>query len=76
MQFHVDVIDRPIPVSLSSISETLAIINRFPIDFELTSGPNFTERTIYTGTYNIPGLGLDMSFRVQYSENYILWSKV
>ena len=48
----------------------LAIINRFPIDLELIPEANFTERTTYTGIYNISGLGFDMSFRVQCSENY------
>ena len=57
-------------MATSGISETLAIINRFPIDLELTLGANFTERTTYTGIYNISGLGFDMSFRVQCSENY------
>ena len=47
-----------------------AIINRFPIDLELELGVGFTERTTYTGIYNISGLGFDMSFRVQCSENY------
>ena len=47
-----------------------AIINRFPIDLELELGASFTERTTYTGIYNISGLGFDMSFRVQCSENY------
>ena len=50
--------------------EMEAIINRFPIDLELELGASFTERTTYTGIYNIPGLGFDMSFRVQCSENY------
>ena len=68
IQFHVDVIDRRIPNS--GISETLAIINRFPINLELTLGASFTERTTYTGIYNISDLGFDMSFRVQCSENY------
>ena len=36
----------------------------------LTLGPSFTERTTYTGIYNISDLGFDMSFRVQCSENY------
>ena len=47
-----------------------AIISRFPIDLELELGMNFTERTTYTGIYSISGLGFDMSFRVQCSENY------
>ena len=47
-----------------------AIINRFPIDLELELGANITERTTYIGIYNISGLGFDMSFRVQCSENY------
>ena len=57
-------------MATSGISETLAIINRFPIDLELNPGPNFTERTTYTGIYNISDLGFDMSFRVQCLENY------
>ena len=51
-------------------NETEAFINRFPINLELTPGPNFTERTTYTGTYYTSDLGFDMSFRVQCSENY------
>ena len=57
-------------MSTSGISETQAIINRFPIDLELNPGPNFTERTNYTGIYNISDVGFDMSFRVQCLENY------
>ena len=68
--FYVDAIDRPVPMATSGVHETLAIINRYPIDLELTPGASFTERTTYTGIYNISGLGFDMSFRVQCSENY------
>ena len=50
--------------------EMEAIINRFPIDLELELETSFTKRTTYTGIYNISGLGFDMSFRVQCSENY------
>ena len=50
--------------------ETEVLINRFPIDLELELGADFTERTTYTGIYNISGLGFDMSFRVQCRENY------
>ena len=50
--------------------EMEAIINRFPIDLELEIGASFTERIAYTGIYNISGLGFDISFRVQCSENY------
>ena len=57
-------------MSTSGISETEAIINRFPIDLELNPGPNFTERTTYTGFYNISDVGFDISFRVQCLENY------
>ena len=57
-------------MSTSGLSETLAIINRFPIDLELDPGTNFTERTTYTGIYNISGLGFDMSFRVQCADNF------
>ena len=57
-------------MSTSGISETLAIINRFAIDLELNPGPDFTERTTYTGIYNISDVGFDMSFRVQCLENY------
>ena len=52
------------------MNETKVIINHFPIDLELNPGPNFTERTTYTGIYNISDLGFDMSFRVQCLENY------
>ena len=57
-------------MSTSGLSETSAIINRFPIDLELDPGTNFTERTTYTGIYNISGLGFDMSFRVQCADNF------
>ena len=57
-------------MATSGINETLAIINRYPIDLELTLGATFTERTTYTGIYNLSGLGFDMNFRVQCSENY------
>ena len=50
--------------------EMEAVINRFPIDLELELGASFTERATYTGIYNISGLGFDVSFRVQCSENY------
>ena len=56
-------------MATSGINETLAIINRYPVDLELTLGANFTERTTYTGIYNISGLGFDMSFRVQCAAN-------
>ena len=52
------------------VFETEAIINRFPIDLELELGTSFTEKTTYTGIYNMSGLGFDMSFRLQCSENY------
>ena len=68
IQFLVDAVDRA--VSHRQQLEMEAIINRFPIDLELELGANFTERTTYTGIYNISGLGFDMSFRVQCSENY------
>ena len=70
MQFFIDAVDRDIAMSTSGLSETLAIINRFPIDLELDPGTNFTERTTYTGIYNISGLGFDMSFRVQCAKNF------
>ena len=57
-------------MSTSGLSETEAIINRFPIDLELDPGTNFTERTTYTGIYNISGVGFDMSFRVQCADNF------
>ena len=57
-------------MATSGISETEVIINRFPIDLELNPGPSFTERTTYTGIYNISDLGFDMSFRVQCLDNY------
>ena len=65
IQFFIDALDRAV-----WSNETEVIINRFPIYLELQLGANFTERTAYTGIYNIPGLGFDMSFRVQCSENY------
>ena len=52
------------------MSETLSIINRFPIDLELDPGTNFTDRTTYTGIYNISGVGFDMNFRVQCADNF------
>ena len=70
IQFFIDAIDRAVSMSTSGISETLAIINRFPIDLELNPGPDFTERTTYTGFHNISDVGFDMSFRVQCLENY------
>ena len=57
-------------MNTSGFDETLAIINRFPINLEMTPGTNFTERTTYTGFYNVSGVGFDMSFKVQCSENY------
>ena len=57
-------------MSTSGLSETESIINRFPIDLELDPGTNFTERTTYTGIYNISGVGFDMSFRVQCADNF------
>ena len=68
IQFFIDAVDRA--VSHRQQFEMEAIINRFPIDLELELGASFTERTTYTGIYNISGLGFDMSFRVQCSENY------
>ena len=65
MQFYIEALDND-----ASDNETEVIINRFPIDLELELGTNFTERTTYTGIYNISGLEFDMSFRVQCSENY------
>ena len=65
IQFHIDVVDRA-----ARYDETPAIINRFPIDLKLTLGAPFTKRKTYTGIYNISGVGLDMSFRVQCSRNY------
>ena len=65
IQFFIDALDRAV-----WDNETEVIINRFPIYLELQLGVNFTERIAYTGIYNIPGLGFNMSFRVQCSENY------
>ena len=65
IQFFIDALDRA-----QQSGETKVLINRFPIDLELELGAAFTERTTYTGIYNISGLGFDMSFRVQCSENY------
>ena len=65
MQFFIDALDKA-----AQRGETEVLINRFPIDLELELGANFTERTTYTGIYNISGLGFDISFRVQCSENY------
>ena len=66
IQFFIDALDK----AVKGLQEIEVIINRFPIDLELELGANFTERTTYTGIYNISGLGFDMSFRVQCSENY------
>ena len=65
IQFLIDALDKA-----NANNETEVLINRFPIDLELEPGAAFTERTTYTGIYNISGLGFDMSFRVQCSENY------
>ena len=68
MQFYIDAIDRNILES--GLNEAEAIINHFPINLELTPGTNFTERTTYTGFYNVTGVRFDMSFKVQCSDNY------
>ena len=68
IQFFIDALDRD--VTTSGLVETEVIINRFAINLELTLGPTFTDRVNYTGIYNISGLGFDMSFRVQCTENY------
>jgi hypothetical protein len=65
VQFFIDALDRAV-----RSNESVALINRFPVDLELQLGAAFTERTTYTGIYNISGLGFDMSFRVQCSRNY------
>ena len=65
MQFFIDALDDD-----ARSGETEVLIDRFPIDLELELGAALTERTTYTGFYNIPDLGFDMSFRVQCSENY------
>ena len=65
IQFFIDALDKA-----ARSGETEVFINRFPIDLELELGANFTERTTYTGIYNISGVEFDMSFKVQCSENY------
>ena len=70
MQFFIDALGKAVAMSISGLSETETIINRFPIDLKLNLGANYNERTTYTGIYNIPDLGFDMSFRVHCSENY------
>ena len=65
IQFFIDALDSDV-----RSGEIEVFINHFPIDLELELGAAFTERTMYTGIYNISGLGFDMSFRVQCSENY------
>ena len=65
IQFFIDALD-----GAAQINETEVLIDRFPIDLELVLGAAFTERTTYTGIYNIASLGFDMSFRVQCSESY------
>ena len=70
IQFFIDALDRAVKRNTSGLVETETIINRFPIDLELKLGASFTERATYTGIYNISGLGFDMSFRVQCSDNY------
>ena len=67
VQFFIDVVDLN-PDTPGN--EFKAIINRFPIDLELQAGANFTERTTYTGIYNITDLGFDMSFKVQCDFRY------
>ena len=70
IQFFIDALDRAVDMGTSGLDEMEVIINRFPIDLELSPGPSFTERRTYTGIYNISGLGFDISFRVLCSENY------
>ena len=65
IQFFIDALDSDV-----RSSEIEVFINHFPINLELELGAAFTERTTYTGIYNISDLGFDMSFRVQCSENY------
>ena len=65
IQFFIDALDKNVRGG-----EIEVLINRFLVDLELEPETTFTERTTYTGTYNISGLGFDMSFRVQCSENY------
>ena len=69
-QFFIDALDRAVEKSTSGLVETEVIINRFLINLKLELGATFTKRTTYTGIYNISGVGFDMSFRVQCSENY------
>ena len=64
VQFFIDALDSNV-----WSDEIEILINRFPINLELEFGVAFTERIMYTDIYNIPGLGFDMSFRVQCSEN-------
>ena len=67
IQFYIKALDR---VESHGPEDLTYPINHFLIDLELELGAAFTERTTYTGIYNISGLGFDMSFRVQCSENY------
>ena len=63
IQFFIDAIDRA-----AGPTETMDIINRFPIDLELELGRSLTIR--HTGIFNIPRQVFDMSFQVQCSNNY------
>ena len=65
IQFFIDAID-----TVRQSGETEVLINRFLVNLGLELGAAFTERTTYTGIFNISGLGFIMSFRVQCSENY------
>ena len=69
MQFLIDALDRAVDNETSGLEETEALIDRFPIDFTLDPGPTFTERTTYTGIYNL-STTIDVSFRIECSENY------
>jgi hypothetical protein len=65
IQFFIDAID-----SAVVLTETLDIINRFPINLELELGQRLTQRATYTGVFNVSLQAIDMGFRVQCSDDY------
>ena len=60
--------DRAVDFSTSGLNETVAIIDRFPIDLVLEPSLNFTARKRFSGIYNLTTF--DISFRMECSENY------
>ena len=67
IQFFIEASDAPV-----AGGETELVIDRFRIDLDqLQLGADFTGRTRYTNSiFNTPDDSIDLSFRVQCSENY------